>query len=515
MANEPKKNEKKKAENEPQDDWENIAEDIDITEDMDMANWDRDLDLNLDWSDEDLLLDSANYEDPVRLYLKEIGMVDLLSTDDEFRLATCIAAIDFMDRCEAAIGDVSEDRFIESLYREICVQLSKAWEKSTEAIKAYKEEYPLPDLVQMTTEAQQLLRAWKSESPSYIRSYLDNGRWGSDPDWYKVVDPVYDIFLGLYLLPESMQDKLLEYLKANGNVLPDQKTLIEMLPVSFDMITHINKVQTQSEVANQILIRANLRLVVSIAKRYLGRGISFLDLIQEGNIGLLRAVHKFDPRRGFKFSTYSTWWIRQAISRYIAEQARIIRIPAHMVDAVNKVMKIQRKLVQELGRNPSMEELAIEAHFLDPEDSERIRTCREQNKPLSPDLQKKLSIAINKVQNLLQSAEEPISLEHPIGDEESGQFGDFLEDEDALEPMDAAAKEILKDQVMKTLDILTERERQVLEYRFGLIDGEEQTLEEVSKKYNITRERVRQIEAKALRKLRHPVRSRVLREYFS
>jgi len=321
--------------------------------------------------------------------------------------------------------------------------------------------------------------------------------------------------LDFYLLPEMMQDSLVEMIKTKKNKLSSSKDLISLIPSEIDLAAQINRVQIQAEVANQVLIRANLRLVVSIAKHYMGRGISFLDLIQEGNIGLLRAVNKFDPRRGFKFSTYSTWWIRQAISRYIAEQARLIRIPAHMFDSVSKLLKIQRNMVQKLGRNPLLEELAIEAQFIDANDVRELAKLQENNLPRDPELQKRVSAAIIKVQKLLQSAEEPISLEHPVGDEESGQLGDFIEDEDALGPMDAASRELLRDQVQKTLDILTERERQVLELRFGLTDGEERTLEEVSKMFDITRERVRQIEAKALRKLRHPMRSRLLREYFS
>jgi RNA polymerase primary sigma factor len=268
-----------------------------------------------------------------------------------------------------------------------------------------------------------------------------------------------------------------------------------------------------SDEATTVLIRANLRLVVSVAKRYVGRGISFLDLIQEGNLGLLRAITKFDATRGFKFSTYATWWIRQSISRYIAEQARTIRIPVHLFESISKLLRIQRSLVQKLGRTPTPDDIALEFDFLTTEEKTHIKEALKNSTPISARLQNRWRFASEKVQRILKSAEEPISLERPIGDEDSSQLGDFIEDTEAIEPMDAAAREMLRDQVHSALGALSERERQVLELRFGLIDGKDHTLEEVSNYFNVTRERIRQIEAKALRKLRHPTRSQDLHEY--
>jgi RNA polymerase primary sigma factor len=269
----------------------------------------------------------------------------------------------------------------------------------------------------------------------------------------------------------------------------------------------------RAEDANQALIRANLRLVVSVAKRYLGRGISFLDLIQEGNMGLLRAVNKFDPRRGFKFSTYATWWIRQSINRSIAEQARTIRIPVHLFESISRILKLQRTLTQQLGREPTNEELVLELGYLSASDVQAILRAHSEGTPLSPDLQRRLETATQKIDRVLRSAEEPVSIDGPVGDEDSSSLGDFIEDEDALSPLDSASRQMLREQIQNALTLLTDREREVLELRFGLKDGKDHTLEEVSDFFNVTRERIRQIEAKALRKLRHPSRSRQLRDY--
>ena len=273
----------------------------------------------------------------------------------------------------------------------------------------------------------------------------------------------------------SIDDPVRMYLKEIGKI---------PLLKPHEEIEYAKRMLEGDEIAKQRLVEANLRLVVSIAKRYVGRGMLFLDLIQEGNLGLIKAVEKFDYERGFKFSTYATWWIRQAITRAIADQARTIRIPVHMVETINKLIRVLRQLLQELGRDPKPEEIA-----------------------------KEMDMSEEKVREIMKIAQDPVSLETPIGEEEDSHLGDFIPDEDALAPAEAAAYSLLKDQIEEVLGSLNEREQKVLKLRFGLEDGRARTLEEVGKEFDVTRERIRQIEAKALRKLRHPSRSKKLRDY--
>jgi RNA polymerase primary sigma factor len=450
-------------------------------------------------------------EDPVRLYLKEIGGIDLLDTHHEFYLSAKMEAarlIATLSRQHPLVRKGISNA--QNIYLALYQELRTAWKRLIE--DALRLGFTLPDLESVLEEAQQLRNTWRTEGKSYLHSYLDNGMWGQSPLWDVVARNAFTVFLCLYMLPYDLAEDMKKYIHDHGR-LPTGKTFTKLLPEKDKLAVELEVIHLHAKDAQNAIIRANLRLVVSVAKRYIGRGSSFLDLIQEGNIGLLRAVAKFDPTRGYKFSTYATWWIRQSITRSIADQARTIRIPVHVFESINRLVRIQRQLVQQLGREATPEELALEAGFLDPEDEQIILQAHSDNIPIPMDVSQRWMRAANKVIRILRAAEEPMSLESPVGTEESSLLGDFIEDEEAQEPMDAAAREMLREQVKNALAVLSDREREVLELRFGLKDGKDHTLEEVGQYFKVTRERVRQIEAKALRKLRHPTRSRGLRDY--
>jgi RNA polymerase primary sigma factor len=307
----------------------------------------------------------------------------------------------------------------------------------------------------------------------------------SVPDGISIEDPVRMYLKEIGKVPLLTAEQEIDLAQLMEAGLEAEKTLAEDDgKLSDAKKKELNQAIYEGNEAKKRLAEANLRLVVSIAKRYVGRGMLFLDLIQEGNLGLIKAVEKFDFRKGFKFSTYATWWIRQAITRAIADQARTIRIPVHMVETINKLIRVSRQLLQELGREPLPEEVA-----------------------------KEMNLPVERVREILKISQEPVSLETPIGEEEDSHLGDFIQDDNVPVPADAAAFTLLKEQLVEVLDTLTEREQKVLRLRFGLDDGRARTLEEVGKEFNVTRERIRQIEAKALRKLRHPSRSRKLKDY--
>jgi RNA polymerase primary sigma factor len=463
---------------------------------------------------------AALADDPVRMYLKEIGQVPLLDTNRETWLSTQVAAEQMLDNFVHAMSkvetDVNEERPIDyATIVEVAYQnLLRNWDEVSEGASAFAVEPP--NMRQMIEEVVLVNDNWDAENKSSIREYLRQKEWGRDELWTELARRLFDAFHSLLLIPFNGLMFIRNYLKKE-NALPSAKEFHKWLVNDTDTLNELpeffQEVERRAEIAAEALTRANLRLVVSVAKRYMGRGINFLDLIQEGNIGLLRAVEKFDHTKGYKFSTYATWWIRQAISRAIADQARTIRIPVHMVETINKLMRVQRDLIQELGGEPSAEQIALEMEFLTKDETSAIRLIRQNGERMDPGLQRKLRRAAQKVRKIMRISQEPMSLEMPIGQEDSSLLGDFIEDDKIMGPVDAASRQLLKEQIRSALGVLSDREREVLEMRFGLSDGQDHTLEEVGKHLGVTRERIRQIEAKALRKLRHPTRSRQLRDY--
>ena len=499
---------------------------------------------DLDEDDDTLHLSDAE-DDPVHTYLKEIGQVPLLSAEQEIWLATQMQAQRVLDRLNQDVGlsrnsngngrrsrknvaaeppatgnERAHDRTVsqDSLRAQVMLlnyrNMLECWQCVMDS-SAHIHVAP-PELRPILEEARKLRQDWQRNERSYVHRYLNDGTWGQDEAWTDLAECLFAVFTDFYLLPEALADSVAKHIQQTGVLPPPADVEDWLFPADSSLKYNEFIIVNLAEEAKGNLTRANLRLVVSVAKRYMGRGIQLLDLVQEGNVGLLRAVEKFDHTKGFKFSTYATWWIRQAVSRAIADQARTIRIPVHMYETINKIVKVQRELVQKLGHEPSTEELALapELEYLTPEESAAIKLAQETGQPIDPMLERKWRLAVSKIRDILRIAMDPMSLETPVGNnDDATELGDFLADESILEPGDAASRELLREQIRTVLEALNEREREVLEMRFGLNDGKDHTLEEVGKSFGVTRERIRQIEAKALRKLRHPSRSRSLRDY--
>jgi len=449
--------------------------------------------------------------DPVRMYLREIGRVPLLDANQEMRLAMKVTAEDYLEKIQARLSEKLDWSPAGSeVMAEVFRSLTHDWEAVQEACRELS--IAPPDMLSMIEETKALRSSPVGDQEPYLYPFLNGRELEGNKEWDELASKLFAVCTGLYIMPYSSLRFLRSYYEQT-EVLPAVELFTEGLESERSLAKQMSQVHERSVEAKQALTRANLRLVVSVAKKYIGRGIYLLDLIQEGNIGLLKAVDKFDHTKGYKFSTYATWWIRQAINRAIADKARTIRIPVHMVETVNQALWASRRLTQALGREPTMEETALEMGRLPDQEKQAIEAAWAAGKRLDPALQRRLRREAAEVRSLLRMAQEPMSLEMPVGSEKDSSLGDFIEDETIPGPVDATSRHLLKEQITDMLDQLTEREREVLEKRFGLNDGQSLSLEEVGESLGVTRERVRQIEAKALRKLRHPTRRRQLQDY--
>jgi RNA polymerase primary sigma factor len=439
------------------------------------------IDLDLEMH-EDEAVEQDITDDPVRIYLHEIGRVHLLTANDEKKLARQMEEGKYIDDIKQ---DYAQKNGRQASGMDIVITILQNLGQYSQLVRRLREQLKLPstngllEAIYDETLQESINNAIDPEIIHNIGAVLDKSVTETE-------EMLIKLSLGSRLLPGAVRDIISKKVKLSDieKLITEKKFLSAVQANDRVYAIHFTDIVREGKKAGRHLIEANLRLVVSVAKKHIGRGMSLLDLIQEGNIGLMRAVEKFDYRKGYKFSTYATWWIRQALTRAIADQARTIRIPVHMVETINRLLRISRRLAQEYGREPTSREIA-----------------------------KEMEVSSDKVREIVKVSQLPISLESPIGEEEDSPLGNSIEDRNALPPVDIASKQLLKEQIEDVLGTLTPREQRVLQLRFGLEDGRSRTLEEVGVEFNVTRERIRQIEAKALRKLRHPSRSRKLKDY--
>jgi len=448
---------------------------------------------------EEEILEEVAIDDPVRMYLKEIGKVELLNSEQEIDLARKVEEGEAIQKKLYLFPPIWE-KVLEHMEN----HHGFSTHQHTQVKAILHKEIPFEEIRFILENHKDLLEIWQKQCDNHRRLLIQRVESSTTP-------------------PAAAKGKKSDETASKAAKTPKEDGELKEAKHELAEFEKLLKKSRESQYAKRRLVEANLRLVVSIAKKYVSRGMLFLDLIQEGNLGLIRAVEKFNYRKGYKFSTYATWWIRQAITRALADQARTIRIPVHMVETINRLIRVSRSMLQQLGRDPSLEEISQEMY---PVDIDEVKTQLRQTYPdasgpafdelLRQEIEQKKLFALCRVREIMKIAQEPISLETPIGEEEDSHLGDFIEDSEAVAPAEAAAAILLREKMAGALEDLTLRERKVLQLRFGLEDGRARTLEEVGQEFGVTRERIRQIEGKALRKLRHPSRPKTkwLKDYW-